>query len=52
MKNSKRIVLEWTEVNGKKVPKRVIDIVPKEKLPKGNKSNGELIDDIFGNGNI
>lgn len=32
MKTTKRIVLEWTEVNGKKVPKRVIDIVPKEKL--------------------
>lgn len=40
MKNSKRIVLEWTEVCGKKVPKRVIDTVPKEKLPKSNKSNG------------
>lgn len=32
--------------------KRVIDIVPKEKLPKGYKSNGELIDDIFGDENI
>jgi hypothetical protein len=34
----KRIVLEWTEINGKKVPKRVIDIVPKERVPKSKKS--------------
>lgn len=52
MENIKRIVLEWTEVNGKKFPKRVIDIVPKERLPKGNKNNGKLIDDIFENGSI
>lgn len=51
IKSTKRIVLEWTEINGKKFPKRVIDIVPKEQLPKGNKSNGELIDNIFENGN-
>jgi hypothetical protein len=52
MKNTKRIVIEWTEINGEKIPKRVIDIVPKEKLPKSNKGNGKLIDEIFGNGNI
>ena len=40
------------EKNGKKVPKRVIDIVPKDKLPKNKKSNGKLIDDIFGDGDI
>ena len=38
MKNTKRIVLEWTEINGKRVPKRVIDIVPKERVPKSSKS--------------
>jgi hypothetical protein len=48
----KRIVLEWAEVNGKKIPKRVIDIVPKEILPKGNKNNGTLIDEIFGDVSI
>lgn len=52
MENSKRIVLEWTEINGKKIPKRVIDIVPREKFPKGSKGNGKLIDDIFGDGSI
>lgn len=50
--NTKRIVLEWTEINGKKVPKRVIDIVPKERVPKSIKNNGKLIDEIFENGNI
>lgn len=52
MVNNKRIVLEWTEINGKKIPKRVIDIVPRKKLPKSNKDNCKLIDDIFGNGSI
>lgn len=52
MKNTKRIVLEWTNINGKKIPKRVIEIVPKERIPKGNKTNGKLIDDIFENGSI
>lgn len=52
MKNTKRIVLEWTEINGKKIPKITIDIVPKNKLPRRNKGNGKLIDEIFGNGDI
>lgn len=52
MKNSKRIVLEWTEINGKKIPKRVIDIVPNGRLPKGQKRNGKIIDDILQNGNL
>ena len=52
MKTTERIVLEWTEINGKKVPKRVIDIVSKKRLPKGSKNNGKLIDEIFGDGNI
>ena len=52
MKSNKRIVLEWTEINGKKFPKKVIDIVAKNKLPNNKKSNGKLIDEIFGNGNI
>ena len=43
----KRTVLEWTEINGKRVPKRVIDIIPKNKLPKNIKNNGELIEEIF-----
>lgn len=34
------------------VSKKVIDIVAKNKLPNNNKSNGKLIDEIFGNGNI
>ena len=46
------IVLEWTEINGKKFPKRVINILPKDKLPKTNKGNGELIDEIFSDGHI
>jgi|GEM_PF-5250025 len=50
MVSNKRIVLEWTEINGKKIPKRVIDIVPRKKLPKSNKVNGKLIDEIFRNG--
>jgi hypothetical protein len=45
--NTKRIVLEWAEINGKRVPKRVIDIVPKERVPKSIKNNGKLIDEIF-----
>lgn len=46
MKNN-RIVLEWTEINGKKLPKRVIDIRSKEELPNLNKGNGDLINEIF-----
>lgn len=49
---SNRIVLEWTEINGNKISKRVIDIVSREKLPKGSKGNGKLIDDIFRDGSI
>ena len=50
--NTKRIVLEWTEINGRKVPKRVIDIAPKERIPKSIKNNGKLIDEIFKGGNL
>ncbi len=52
MKNTKRIVLEQTEINGKKFPKKVIHIVAKNKLPNNNKSNGKLIDEVFENANI
>lgn len=47
MTEEKRIVLEWTEINGKTVPKRVIDIIDKKDIPKVNKNNGEIIDEIF-----
>lgn len=52
METNKRIVLEWTEINGKKFPKRVIDIVSKKNLPKNSKGNGKLIDEIFSDGHI
>lgn len=47
-----RIVLEWTEINGKKFPKKVIDIVDKKDIPRISKNNGEILDEIFKSGNI
>lgn len=41
----KKDILEWTEVNGKKYPKRVVYLV--SKLPNHNKGNGETIDNIL-----
>lgn len=48
----KRIVLEWTEINGKKFPKKVIDIVDKKDIPRISKNNGEILDEIFKNATI
>lgn len=52
MKDKKKIVLEWTEIDGKKIPKKVIYIVSNNKLPKINKKDKELIQSIFDYGNL
>lgn len=44
----KKKVLEWTEINGKKYPKKMVYSVAK--LPNVVKSNGNLIDTVFDDG--
>jgi hypothetical protein len=49
MEHTRKKVLEWTEINGKKYPRRVIYQV--DKLPPRSKGNGEMIDSVFKNDN-
>ncbi len=50
MAHIEKKVLEWTEINGKKYPKKVV--YSGAKLPNRNKGNGNLIDTAFNNGNL
>lgn len=43
-------VIEWTEINGKKYPKKAVYLV--SELPNQNKGNGNLIDNTFGETNL
>lgn len=50
MEHKGKKVLEWTEINGKKYPKRVVYYGSKP--PSVDKNNGKLIDTVFGDGYV